>query len=104
MHTHAHARTHTQLNLQHTKVAIYSAICGLFLFFMVRIANTPLVILYYAYQHFNGHLLSALMTLRPICVIVIVLEMGLEIFWFRALTKLILRTIAAKAAEEKKKQ
>ncbi len=95
--THAHTYTHTQLNLHHTTFAIVNGSLTAATFFICRIANTPLVIIYYAYQYHDGHLLSALQAMRPICFIVIILEMSMEIFWFLAIVRIGLQTLSSRA-------
>ncbi len=92
-----HTRTQTQLNLHHTTFAIVNGSLTIVTFFICRIANTPLVIIYYAYQYHDGHLFSALQAMQPICFIVIILEMSMEIYWFLAIIRIGLQTLNSRA-------
>ncbi|CAI7995176.1 TLC domain-containing protein 3A [Geodia barretti] len=52
------------------------------LFFLVRIASTPLTLLFYSSQHHDWSLVQALSAMRPICHLMLSAELTLQLYWF----------------------
>ena len=51
-------------------------------FFLVRVANTPLTLLLYSAQHHGWSLWQALSAMRAICHLLLTAELVLQTFWF----------------------
>lgn len=51
-------------------------------FFLVRVANTPLTVLYYSAQHHNWNLYQALSAMTTTCHTMLVAELTLQLYWF----------------------
>ena len=64
--------------------AVYQVIGAalVLVFFLVRVANTPLTLLLYAAQHHHWSLYRALSAMRLICHSMLVAELTLQLHWF----------------------
>ena len=51
-------------------------------FFIVRVASTPLTLLLYAAQHHSWNLREALSEMRLICHVMLSTELTLQLYWF----------------------
>ena len=62
------------------------------IFFLVRVANTPLTFLYYSAQHHNWDMYSALSAMRLVCHLFPAAELALQSFWFYKILAVACRT------------
>ena len=51
-------------------------------FFLVRVTNTPLTLLLYSAQHHRWKVLQALLAMRPVCHLLLLAELLLQLYWF----------------------
>lgn len=59
-------------------------------FFIVRVANTPLTLLLYSAQHHHWNVYQGLSAMRPVCHIMLVADLTLQVYWF---TKLLITSL-----------
>lgn len=80
-----------QLRLEDT--SLYRLNGGVFVvvFFLVRITNTPLTLLFFAAQHHNWSLLNALSSMRLICHMFLAAELTLQLYWFTQILRAALK-------------
>ena len=65
-------------------------------FFLVRVANTPLTLLFYSAQHHQWDLYKALSAMRPICHILLTAELSLQLYWFSMIVRTVFRAAKIK--------
>ena len=82
---------HLQLGLQDTLIYQLNGALLVVVFFLVRIANTPLVLLLYSAQHHNWDFFKALSSMRLICHFFLAGEFVLQIYWFMQLLRIGIR-------------
>ena len=84
-----------QLGQDKTMVYIFNGFLLVFVFFVVRILNIPLVLMVYAAQYHNWNIVAALQRLRLVCYVSIILQYFLQFYWFIKIVKLALRSFGS---------
>jgi len=82
-----------QLRLEDTSLYQLNGGVLVVVFFLARIANTPLTLLFYAAQHHNWSLLNAFSSMRLICHAFLAAELALQLYWFIQILRAALKRI-----------
>ena len=71
-----------QIKMEGSVLYQVNGVALVLLFFLVRIASTPLTLLFYSSQHHDWSLVQALSAMRPICHLMLSAELTLQLYWF----------------------